>query len=303
MVSDGYKWEINYIALLAHKTGANSLQSWFTYDASIGMGQLLNVKAAITDSSNPSNVLTATGLVNMNGDPTLANDCGATNNEQVIQCIVNVAATVPSFNYKWYLYDEPGCPNQSEGYCQAGYPSNAFNNITTLANYIHSIDPNHQVIGVNVGNQTQAGTNDMYSWLMGASKSATMYDWYPYPTNITGQSVSAIGTEAANLANTAASYYPSESIGFVGQAFSWLQEGRGGCTSISACPFPTTAQIQAERDQALYYANKAGKPLSMIFWYYWPDLTCMNNYSGCNAATNRASLKAAAFAPFPTTAP
>src|SRR5579863_2959119 len=55
MVNDGITWEINYIgALMAHKTGPMSLQAWFTYDASIGMGQIISLKQAIYD---PVNVL------------------------------------------------------------------------------------------------------------------------------------------------------------------------------------------------------------------------------------------------------
>ena len=80
MVSDGYTWEINYIGLMAHKTGAESLQALFTYDASIGMGQVIAVSRAIND---PVNVLTGTSLVTFNGDSSLASDCGATNNEQI----------------------------------------------------------------------------------------------------------------------------------------------------------------------------------------------------------------------------
>jgi hypothetical protein len=61
--------------------------------------------------------------------------------------------------------------------------------------------------------------------------------------------------------------------------------------------------MQDMRDQALYYANKAGNPINLVMWYYWSDITCQSNYAGCNAAANRAAVKAAAFAPFPATPP
>src|SRR5579863_2769027 len=85
MASDGFKWEINYIGLNAFKTGPESLQAWFTYDASIGLGQIISLKAAIND---PVNVLTGTSLLR-NYTSSLATSCGATNNEQIIACIVS----------------------------------------------------------------------------------------------------------------------------------------------------------------------------------------------------------------------
>ena len=108
MASDGFKWEINYIGLMANKTGSQSLQAWFTYDASIGMGQVIAVNRAIFDSSGSP--LTGTNLTTFNGDGNLAKTCGATNNEQIISCIDSVANSVPGFKFKWYIYDEPGMP-------------------------------------------------------------------------------------------------------------------------------------------------------------------------------------------------
>jgi hypothetical protein len=300
MVSDGYTWEINYIGLMAHKTGTQSLQAWFTYDASIGMGQVISLKTAIND---PINVLTGTSLVTFS-DGNLATDCGATNNEQIISCIYSVASSVPNFHWKWYIYDEPGCPDQALGYCQGTLAGGNYDNVATLGKYIQSIDPTHQVIGTQVGDLgNQTVINNLYSWLTTPSTPVTGFDHYPVPSGGNFGSIDDIGTIAGEIANTIAANNPSENMYFVGQAFSWYQEDGKGCTSLSVCPFPTTAQLQDMRDQALYYANKAGKPLSMIFWYYWPDVTCLTTYSGCDAAANRASLKAAAFAPFPTTAP
>lgn len=300
MVSDGYTWEINYIGLMAHKTGTQSLQAWFTYDASIGMSQVISLKVAIND---PLNVLTGTSLVTFS-DGNLARDCGATNNEQIISCIYSVASSVPNFNWKWYIYDEPGCPNQALGYCQGTLAGGNYDNVATLGQYIRSIDPAHQVIGTQVGDQgNQTVINNLYSWLVTPATPMTGFDHYPIPSGATFGKIDDIGTTATEIANTIAANNPSESMYFVGQAFSWYQENGKGCTSLAACPYPTTAQLQDMRDQALYYAKKAGKPLSMVVWYYWPDVTCLTSYPGCNAAANRASLKAAAFAPFPTTAP
>ena len=305
MRSDGFTWEINYIGLMANKTGTQSLKAWFTYDASIGMGQVLAVNRAIYDPSG--NPLTGTNLVSFNGDTDLAKTCGATNNEQIISCIDSVANSVPGFKFKWYLYDEPGCPNQSIGFCQGTLAGDNYNNIATLASYINSIDPTHQVIGTQVGDVgNQTVTNTEFSWLLNSpmpSTSATGFDHYPIPEGSQFGHIADNGTLAGQLATSVAANNPSASIYLVGQAFSWFQEYGAGCTSITVCPYPTTAQLQGQRDQALYYANQAGHPLSMIFWYYWPDITCMTTYPGCNGAANRASLKSAAFAPFPTAVP
>jgi len=300
MASDGFKWEINYIGLMATKS---SLQAWFQYDASIGLGQVMSIKSAVNDS----NVLTGTSLVNFNGDTNLASSCGATNNEQLISCIASVANSVPGFNFKWYIYDEPGCPNQSIGYCQGTLAGGNYSNVGTLASYINSVDPTHEVIGAQVGDVgDQTVTNTEFSWLLTSpmpSKSATGFDHYPVPEGAQFGHISDNGPLASQLAAAAATYDSSEDLLYVGQAFSWYQEYGAGCSSTTVCPYPTTAQMQAMRDNALYYAARAGHPLSMIFWYYWPDVTCLNNYSGCNATANRASLKSAAFAPFPTSTP
>jgi len=302
MASDGYTWEINYIgALDANKTGSNSLDAWFRYDASIGLGQVLSVKAAIND---PSNVLTGKMLMTSPFTSSLAQGCGATNNMQIIACIYSVASRVPGFNWKWYVYDEPGCPNQTIGYCQGTLAGGNYQNVQTLAKYIASIDPSHQIIGTQVGDDGgQTVTDNLFSWLVTGSPVATGFDHYPVPSGGSFGSIDDIGTIAGELANTVAATNPSESTFFVGQAFSWSQESGKGCTSVTVCPYPTTAQIQAMRDQALYYSEKAGRPISMIFWYYWPDITCLNTYSGCDALANRASLRSAAFAPLPATPP
>ena len=134
------------------------------------------------------------------------------------------------------------------------------------------------------------------------STAATGFDHYPIPEGKFGH-ITENGILAAQLATTTQAMNPSASIFFVGQAFSWYQENGAGCTAVTVCPYPTTTQIQEMRDQALYYAAQAGHPLSMIFWYYWPDITCLTTYPGCDATINRSSLRSAAFAPFPATPP
>lgn len=219
-----------------------------------------------------------------------------------------------------------------------------YQNIPILAAYIKSIDPTHPVINANTAGappcsgsgyncaagQTQinnlfscngqAPCNGVYPWMTDPNSPITGFDYYPVcvATNnggmggcgTGGQSADDIGQIATNIAATIAANYAPEKMIFVEQSFSWYQEGGPGCTSLAVCPFPTTAQMQTMRDQALYYANKAGKPLSMILWYYWKDVTCNNetgglptHYPGCSEAANRAAVKAAAFAAFPATPP
>jgi hypothetical protein len=302
----GFKWEINYIgSLMAYSStapGSQSLQNWFAYDTSIGLGQVLVVKQAIND---PVNVLTGTSLVDFNGSTSLATSCGATNNEQIIQCIYNAAASVPNFNWKWYIYDEPGCPDQSHGYCQGTLAGGNYGNVATLAAYIESIDPTHQVIGTQIGDEgTQTEQNNLFSWLTNATTPVVGFDRYPIPVSTYGP-ISEIGTIDKQLATVIQANYSSEQAYFVGQAFSWVQEPPNACGgSITTCPYPTTAQMQKERDEALWYGSQTGGvPMSMVFWYQWPDITCLNSYTGCSSSANVASLKSAAFAPFPTASP
>jgi hypothetical protein len=300
IASDGFKWEINYIGLDAFKTGLGSLEAWFTYDASIGLGQVISVKDAINDP-----VSSVTGdILKRKLTSSLATSCGATNNAQIISCIYSVASKVPGFHWKWYIYDEPGCPDQTIGYCHGTLAGGNYNNVRALAEYIASIDPSHEIIGTQVGDRgDQTVIDNLFSWLATDSTPTAGFDHYPIPSGGNFGSIDDIGSTAKEVAHTFRSRRSSENLFFVGQAFSWYQEGAKGCTSIAVCPFPTTVQLQEMRDQALYYANKAGKPLSLLLWYYWPDVICLNKYPGCNAAENRASLKTAAFAPFPATPP
>jgi hypothetical protein len=296
----GFQWEINYIGIDAYKTGAASLKAWFTYDASIGLGQVIAIKAAITD---PVNVLTGK-ILRTSSTSSLADSCGATTNEEIVACIDSVANSVPGFNFKWYIYDEPGCPDQAIGYCQGTLAGGNYNNIATLAKYIESIDPTHQVIGTQSGdNGNQTVINTLYSYLTTPPTPVEGFDHYPIPQGSQFGHIDDIGTISGELANTIKANNPSEQSYFVGQAFSWYQESGRGCTSVKVCPYPLTWEMRRQRNEALYYAKQAGVPLSMIFWYYWPDVTCLNTYPGCNAAANIASLKAAAFAPFPNSPP
>jgi hypothetical protein len=337
IAQEGFAWELNQIGLSAKATGSNSLQAWFTYDASIGLGQVIMVTKAISD---PSNVLTGDILIT-GFDSSLSNTCpgNPTTNEGIIQCIYNVASSVPGFKYEWYLYDEPGCPNQSIGYCTGTLAGDNYQNVQTLAQYIASIDPTHAVRGVNVGGGCSsvqpggctvaanaaaeaAAINNLYScngqspcsawsspytnnWLTSSYTPNTGFDFFPIPENIVGQYIGDIGYAAGDLANTVAATYPSENISFTVQAFSWMQEGwTTRCSnSYTVCPFPTATQMQEMRDEALYYAKAAGHPMNRIFWYEWAAITCEDAYPGCSSSANLAAVRSAMTAPYPAAAP
>ena len=309
MAADGFTAEINYIGIDAHKTGAGSLATWFAYDAGIGMKQFISVKAALNDA----NPLTGAALLTSS----LATDCGAVNNEQLIACIASVGASSAGFG-GWYIYDEPGCPNQAIGYCQGSLAGKNYQNVSVLAAYIASVD-SHPIIGIQTPSGaacTGGGYNcplgvtqitDFFSWLSSATTPNTGVDYYPFdaPSGLqsVGQAPEDVRYIVSDMQSVFAANYPPEKMAFVGQAFSWFQERGKGCSTYAACVYPTTAQMQSERDQALYYAKAAGNPLNYIFWYYWPDVICENTYPGCSASTNRASLRSAAFAAFPATPP
>jgi Concanavalin A-like lectin/glucanases superfamily len=325
MKSDGYTEEVNYIGIDAHKTGANSLAAWFAYDAGIGIKQYINVKAALADA----NPLTGTSLLASPFTSSLAKDCGATTNQQIISCIASVGSGSAGFG-GWYIYDEPGCPNQTIGYCRGSQAGHNFQNVGTLAAYIASID-SHAILGIQTpsgapcsgggfncpsavpgianlfscnGNTPCSGS---YAWLTSSITPNTGADYYPFDapsgTESVGQTPEDVRYIVTDMQEVFTANYAAEKMGFVGQAFSWFQEGGAGCSTYSACVYPTTAQMQNERDQALYYANASGNPIAHFFWYYWPDVICENNYTGCSATTNRASVRTAAFAPFPATPP
>ena len=317
MTQYGLTMEINYLSIAAHKTGANSLQAWAQYDAGIGMMQWINLKSAISDAD----ALTGTSLAY----GTLAKDCAAVNNQQVIACIDSTLSAVPGFNYGYYIYDEPGCP-EPIGYCSSSLAAGHYNNIEQLATYIQTIS-SHPVLGIQTGgtglisanqnlytcNNACGGTN----YISGPHSPNTGGDDYPVFGDPVGtkQGLANVGTAVRSIVDVLSgptSGNSAETMSWVGQAFSWFQEaapGAFGCTSMAACPMITQTQLQEQRDEALYNAKAGGKPIKYFFWYYWPDLNCgaTNNLPiptpNCSASTNLDALKAADQAPFPTVQP
>ena len=309
MTQYGLTMEINYLNTSAHKTGPNSLQLMAQYDASIGMTQWINLKSAISDT----NPLTGTSL----SGGSLGTDCGATNNQQVIACIDATLSAVPGFNYGYYIYDEPGCP-EPIGYCNASLAAGHYANIETLATYIQSIST-RPILGIQTGGNTSLAANqNQYSCNGGCT--GTYYISGPHSPNTGGDdypvSADAVATRAglANVGVAARSIVDvlsgttsgntNETMSWVGQAFSWFQEGGPfGCTSMTVCPPITQTQLQEQRDEALYNANAGGKPIKYFFWYYWPDINCGGAQTNCTPTTNLNALKAADQAPFPTVQP
>ncbi|MGH7746853.1 MAG: hypothetical protein ACREQ5_19185, partial [Candidatus Dormibacteria bacterium] len=284
----GFTREVNYIGLAGNLTGVNSIAEWLAYDASIGMEQFINIKFAITD---PGGVLTGNSLVNVGGAGAgnLGSACPATNNQQIIQCIVSNFGSSPAFA-GFYIYDEPGCPDQSIGDCTGGPAQGLVNyqNIDTLAAYIQSIDPGTAIIGINTpggipqggwgSSFTQPQIDNLYScnnnppcagsypWITDSATPITGADYYPFDGQTTpngpapagsqfpGQSPDDVHYIELALGATFKATYPAEQNVFTPQAFSWFQESGADCPSIAACPYPTTAQMQNERDNALYWA-------------------------------------------------
>src|SRR5262249_15274641 len=134
------------------------------------------------------------------------------------------------------------------------------------------------------------------------------WDYYPIPEGAgppgSGQTISNFGTNTTGISGVIQAKNPGIKMNVTLQAFSWYQEGGNfGCRSEAICRFPTQAQMQNERDQVLYYAAQAHQPISVLWWYYWPDITCLNTYPGCSASANVGALKGALTAPFPAVPP
>ncbi|MBD5654857.1 MAG: hypothetical protein IAI50_06715 [Candidatus Eremiobacteraeota bacterium] len=339
MYADGYRYEVNFLTFAAHLTGPNSIVALLTHD-SRRILQYVNIKNAVQDRGG---VLNGTTLSGTASSPTsIGGDCSRIGypftNAGVVSCLaatIDANPTAAAGFAGWYVYDEPGCPNQSIGYCAGTLAGGNYENVQTLAAYIAGTGDTHMIFGVQIpsgvpncaggwsGSCAQTQINNLYScnnqttclgnypWITTKAAPNTGYDYYPIGAMPGKLSPDDVGKVAALTANTFASRYPAETVTYTAQAFSWWQERGGpvgplGCTSYSVCPFPTTAQIQQLRDQALYYGNAAGYLPRIVFYYYWPDITCNGtneNYPGCNATTNRATVKAAAFAPFPVSAP
>jgi len=318
MTQYGLSTDINYLATAAHKTGANSLQSWAQYDAGIGMMQWINLKAALNDVDS----LTGTSL----SGGSLGVDCPATNNQQVVACIESTLSAVAGFRYGWYIYDEPGC-SEAIGYCNSSLAAGHFTNIEKLAAYIQTIST-RPILGIQTGgNNSTAGNQNLYScnggcgatyYISGPHSPNTGGDLYPISGDPTATRNGLINVGPAtrsivDVLSGATSGNTNETMSWVGQAFSWYQEaapGGFGCTDMTVCPMITQTQLLQQRDMVLYHANAGGRPIQWFFWYYWPDINChgsLNSVGGvtpsCNATTNLNAMKAADQAPFPTVPP
>jgi hypothetical protein len=245
----------------------------------------------------------------------LVTDCGlvpaTATNGQLISCIFGAIKTYP--NYVIYLYDEPVCPNQTIGYCLGAMAGDNYANVAEVGAYVQGIDPTHPIIGVNVGFPDGPTTTTAEGWLVNSNTPFAGFDWYPigWPQH-PDYTIDDTGIIASNFGNLFTAQYPSEKMLAVLQGFSWWQEGNTTCTGVTTgatpCSFPTQAQMQQMRDQALYYAAQAGHPVSYVLWYSWNDLICGNGsgtsyFVGCNATANLTALQAVDSAPFPIVAP
>lgn len=321
MVNNGITWENNYLLPAANATSTNSLVQWFTFDAGIGMSQDLEVSDGSEAGLSGNTLITgfnnslATTCPGHFGLPSSPNPL--TTNQQIIQCIALAAQSVPGFNWAWKIADEPGCPNQSIGYCAGTWAGGNYANANAVATYIHSIDPTHQIFVVNVGdccNATLAGqqtiTSNLQSWLATPPASTLGWDYYPIPegtaTPGSSQYISADAVDTALIADTIAAYNPGMTQTATLQAFSWAQEGgNDGCSSMTVCPSPTFNQLLAQRNYVLWYAQVYNQTIApAIYWYEWAAVWChYGSDSPCTATTNLSNLKAAIAAPFPSTAP
>ena len=317
MAQYGLTMEINYLSTSAHKSGANSLQAWAQYDAGIGMMQWINLKDALKDSDP----LNGTSLSGGN----LGRDCGATNNMQVIACIESTLSAVPGFNYGFYLYDEPGCP-EAIGYCYASLSAGQHKNIEVIAAYIQTIS-GHPTLGIQSGGANSAAANqNLYTcngtcggsyYISGPHSPNAGGDDYPISGDpaATKQGLANVGSAVRSIVDVLSgptSGNTAETMSWAGQAFSWFQEaapGQFGCTSMAVCPMISQTQLLEQRDEALYNAKAGGKPIKYFFWYYWPDLNCLDTNNmpvptpNCSPATNLNALQTADQAPFPSAPP
>jgi hypothetical protein len=315
MAQIGLKLNVNYIGLGASLA---SLKAELAYDQTIGMVQGINIKNAVENTTDGLSGNSLVTFVTTLGG-TLVTDCGlvpaTATNAQLLSCIVANIKTYP--NYVIYLYDEPVCPNQSIGECLGSMAGDNYGNVAEVASYMQGIDPSHAIFGVNVGAPAQSDTNTEDGWLVNATTPIAGFDWYPvgWPQHPTF-TIDNIGQIATNFGTLFAAQNPSEKMVAVLQGFSWWQEGdatpTGLCTGVTTgalpCPFPTQAQWQQMRDQALYYSWLSGHPVSYVLWYSWNDIICGNGsgtsyFVGCNATANLAALQAVDSAPFPSSPP
>jgi len=317
MAGSGFNVEINYNGLQSHTgTGTGSLYEWIHRSGQEGLRQAINVKNAIEDG------LSGHSLVDF--AEYYAKECGATTNQQVIDCIIHSGVTKDPGFWVWYLYDEPGCPDQMIGYCQGSIAGKNYANLHAVAQYIQQNDG-----GPILGYQTVSGTpplgwqsgdvaggavrqindlfscnghvecNGIYPWITDPAVPNTGFAWYPFGYPPGNQKVTDLQYIVPLVQSTINANQPGMTRAVAVQAFSYYQYPTNGCTDISLCPYPTRAQMKQELGLFLYWGYMTGNPVSTVIYYGWSDIWCHtgHTYPGCNGQNNYNQVVWVAFTP------
>ena len=322
----GFKYMTFFNALYG---SLSDLTNFLSHANSDGMKILISIQSA---PANTTDALTGTSLVSTFSAGGMPTACSATTNKQFIDCVIPYCDASPACA-GWYIADEPGCPNQGIGYCQGSLGGSncgsgcRYQNVDELASYLQGADPTKLVVGYNTPSgipacsggwsgtcaQTQIDNlyscngnspcNGVYCWLSCTDSQNGGYDYYPIGNpNQPSQSTSDITTVGTLIQNTLNANCSGCHNAFVVQAFSYTQGGYSGCTDISACPYPTSAQMITMRNNAILAAHNAGHDLTLVWYYSYEDAQCIHGYAGggtCDATTNWNIVKAAVAAADP----
>ena len=183
--------------------------------------------------------------------PSLITSCHCSNTVDFIRYVVNQVKYLPA-TWGYYVGDEVP-PDQHEL-------------VKHLSDIIHSADPHHLRLFV-ARSQGAYANSDLATFADSAD--ILMQDFYPIGHYKNLQTTEAIASGVQAIADQ---YHKGS--GMVLQAFSLAQfpAYHNLCTSVSACPYPTVAQMQQMRDLALQHATPR-----LILWYSYDAIQRSDN--------------------------
>jgi len=185
----------------------------------------------------------------------LAATCSCTDNVGFITYVVNLVKNLPA-TYGYYIGDEVD-PREK-----------ATPGIHWLSNLVKSLDPEHPRITVGASSNSPSQIYYYYPASMNETADFIGADYYPYGYITTGNDINTqVSKVAENLLSIANQYHKQYFM--VLQAFAWEHL----CNPWPSCaPFPSYAQMRAQRDLVLQNSHPR-----FILWYSYFELLKSDN--------------------------
>jgi hypothetical protein len=185
----------------------------------------------------------------------LASTCNCTDNTGFITYVVNLVKNLPA-TYGYYIGDEVEPDEQASP------------GIHWLADLVKTLDSKHPRITVGASANSPSEIYSYYPASMDDTADIMGADYYPYGYITWGNSINKLAGQVAHNLQSIANRSHKQYF-MVLQAFTWQHL----CKPWPACaPFPSYAQMRAQRDQVLQSSHPR-----FILWYSYFDLQKSND--------------------------